>query len=154
MRRALILIAAAMALVCGCAATNSHAVSAKAAKTLESYLQNVRTAANGTSTPDLQTAVQRFDSEVESLSRSGEITPQRAQKIENQALALLADYKQHNKPTPPATPSETPTPSPSITPTTPGPVVTVTVPPTTPPTTPPVPPTGKPSSSPSNSPIL
>jgi TolA-binding protein len=134
MKRGLMMVAAAMSLACGCASTNSPSVSGKAAKALESYLHDIRVAASGTSVAQVQAAVQRFDSEVESLSQKGEISPQRAQKIENQALALESDFKARNKPTPPATPSATPssttpTASPSTSPSTPAPSVTVTVPP-------------------------
>jgi len=150
MKRLLIVVAATMAVACGCAANNSHAVSPKAAKTLESYLVAVRTAANGTNTPALRAAVNALNTKVEALSAEGEITKTRAGKIENQAAALLDAFKAA-KPTATPTPSVT-SPTPTVTPTTPGPIVTVTITPTPTPT--PTPTKTKPTSSPTGTPVV
>jgi hypothetical protein len=141
MKRLILAVAVTIAMLSGCATTTSDGVSAKAAKSLRSYIENVRTAASGKNVAALHTAVRALDIEVEKLVHAGELTALRAQAIENQADLVVTDYIVVN-PTPTPTPS---TPSPSTSPpSSPSPNPTVTVTTTVTPTetaTPPSPPT-------------
>jgi hypothetical protein len=141
MKRLILAVAVTIAMLSGCATTTSDGVSAKAAKSLRSYIENVRTAASGKNVAALHTAVRALDTEVEKLVHAGELTALRAQAIENQADLVVTDYIVVN-PTPTPTPS---TPSPSASPpSSPSPNPTVTVTTTVTPTetaTPPSPPT-------------
>lgn len=143
MKRVILAVVATLALLSGCATTSSDGVSAKAAKSLRTYIEDVRTAASGKDPATVHAAVRALDAEVEKLVHAGELTNVRAVQIENQADVLVTDYIQAN-PTPTPTPS-TPTPTPaSPTPTPPSPTPTVTVTTTVTPThtdTPPAPPT-------------
>jgi hypothetical protein len=124
----------------GCAANNPSPVSAAAARALQPLVQELRVAASGKSTFAVEQKEQALVNKVQSLQNSGDLTAKRAQKIDDAAVRLLADFRHHNQPTPPptsATPSITPTtespsPTPSITPTTespsPTPTITVTIP--------------------------
>jgi eukaryotic-like serine/threonine-protein kinase len=113
-------------------------VSPKAAQTLETYLQTVRNAANGSSRSKLNSAITIFDAEVQSLSGQGEISPTSTKAILDQADVLQTAFNKMNKPpTPPPTISSPPPTTASPTPTT---TVTVTAP-ASPPTTPPATPT-------------
>jgi hypothetical protein len=114
-------------LVCKAASTD---VLPKAAKALKPYLVTVRQAASGTSRRAVRTDVQSFDTEVGTLAGDKEISPTRAQAIQDQAGVLETDFNKMNKPAPPPTSapaSSSPPPSASPTPT-----VTVTVTPTLP----------------------
>jgi hypothetical protein len=150
-------VVALSSVTAGCAANNPSPVSAAAAKALQPLVQELRVAASGKSTFAVQQKEQALVNEVQSLQNSGDLNPKRAQKIDDAAVLLLADFRHHNQPTPPptsATPSITPTtesPSPTPTPTlttespSPTPTVTVTVPPVD---------TAKPKKSSSSNPLL
>jgi hypothetical protein len=119
------LVAATCVAAAGCAPTTTSPISAKAASALSSYVAAVRTAATGKSKGQLAKAVNDLRNEVASLQTKGELTPTRAQKIDDAADALLSDFK-GPKPTPSAS-STSPTPSVSSPPVSPTPTVTVTV---------------------------
>jgi hypothetical protein len=141
MKRLILAVAVTVAMLSGCATTTSDGVSAKAAKSLRSYIEDVRTAASGKNVVALHAAVRALDAEIEKLVHAGELTALRAQAIENQADLVVTDYIVVN-PTPTPTPS-TPSPS-SSPPSSPSPNPTVTVTTTVTPTettTPPTPPT-------------
>jgi eukaryotic-like serine/threonine-protein kinase len=114
-----------------CQAPTSE-VSVTAAKTLEPFLQTIRTDANGTNRSQLKASIASFNTQVIAFQQSGAISSNQAQLIQNQALEVQTTYLAQTKPKPKPTPTET-TPPPSPTPT---PTVTTTITVSPPPVTP------------------
>src|SRR5580692_11402281 len=111
MKRLILPLLAATAVLAGCASTSSDVVTAKTAAALAPYVQALRVAASGSDTSRVRAAVTALDNEVDKLQESGKLTAQRAQDIENQAASLQSEFAHLNRPTPtitPTTPTATP----------------------------------------------
>jgi hypothetical protein len=130
MRRLLILVAVAPALLAGCGSSTPNQVSKAAAKAMRPYVANLRTAANGDSITEVTTAEQALVHEVDTLIQDGTLSNQRGVKIQDAASALLSDFTHRieasSSPTPSdsttsESPSESPSDTPSENPTTPSP---------------------------------
>jgi hypothetical protein len=104
----------AVMLVAGCASNAPGDLNSSAAKVLRPAVEQVRQAAASGSYSDLQHAVQQLKDLVQQQERSGAVTAQRANAIEDAAAALLQDAKPSPSPTPIIT-TESPTPTPTLT---------------------------------------
>ena len=103
-------------LLSGCVDNAPGDLSASAAAELEPAVQDVRDAAATGSFADLKDAVASLKDLVDREERAGDVSPERANAIEDAADALVLDARPSPKPTPLET-SLSPTPSPTESPT-------------------------------------
>lgn len=105
MRRLVALVLTALVLMPACASSSAGPVSATAAQALQPYVGALRLAASGSSVSQVAQQVRALDAEVQRLQRSNDLGPSRAQKIQDAATALLADFRHKHTQTPPTSPT-------------------------------------------------